>query len=259
MKKYIFLQFIVILILLFVWNFVHLIYENQLEKYEQSLSDFPMILTCSNAETLQNLQIYTNSLNYVKSTSFESDSLLKQQILSRYQIESAGLLLDQISLPAALKIYFQGSQFDRRNKRDLDIFLNTSYPEINIIYNQEFWQHYIGRIDFLNRIFFYSRIFLAIFIIVTMVFLRFHFESGKNHYWQIFRAAGGSKSRRAKQYFLHSLWLCLLPPLINYSACLAARHYDFLSADYDYLFFVSEFLLLCSAAIFARLLMGKKF
>ncbi len=259
MKKATLLQVVIVLVVVTIWNGLHLGFNYQSQRYEQELASVPMILVCSEYKPLQNLKIHLDTLPIVKYTVLESDTLIKKNLIQDYQLNNAALLLGNFNVPSAMKIYFNGSAFTAEEKRELENHLNTSYPEVIINFDENFYKVGLHKIELLEQAYFYSNIFIAVFLFFTIVLLRIYFESRKHEYWRIFRNAGGKRKVRNLQFFLHSLWICIVPVGINFAAYSAARRYDYLPIKMDIRFFAAEFAFIVVTVLISRILMGKKF
>ncbi len=259
MKKATFLQMIIITLILMIWNVLHLSHNYLEERYERELSELPMILVCSDYLPLNNLKTYLDTLNMVLRTQIESDTLIKKNLIDTYQLSDAESLLGSFDVPSVMKIYFQGSRFSSEKKRELEVLFNTSYPEVIVNYDHNFWQMSLRKFELLQKSYYLANIFLAVFLFFTIIFLRIHFESKRHEYWQIFRSAGGSRKIRSRQFFLHSVFICLLPVGFNLATYFVAVRFNYLFIRMDLRFFAAEFILITIAVIFSRIFMGKKF
>ncbi|HPR18132.1 MAG TPA: hypothetical protein PLD62_07790 [Candidatus Cloacimonadota bacterium] len=259
MKKRIFFQVIVIMMILFIWNCLHLGYNYQNRLYEAELSDSPMILICSDLKPLQNLKTALDTTSIVQYTVLEKDSLIKRNLLETYQLNNAEALLGKFNVPSILKIYFRGVEFSAPQKRELETFLNTSYPEVIINYNDTFWQNSLEKIALLKKAYFYSNLFLAVFLLITIVFLRLHFEMKNHEYWRVFVRAGGKRKVRHLRFFLHSLWLCVVPVGLNFGAYFIAMRQHYLPVEMDIRYFPAEGIFVIFSVILSRIFIGKHF
>jgi hypothetical protein len=259
MKKATFLQVIIVLIVITLWNGLHLGFNYQAQRFENELSSVPMILVCSEYEPLKNLKSTLDTLKIIKYTILESDTLIKKNLIRDYQLNKAALLLGNFKVPSAMKIYFNGSSFTEKEKRELENHLNTSYPEVIINFDEHFYQTGLQKIFLLKRAYFYANLLIGVFLFFTIVLLRIFFESRRHEYWRIFRRAGGKKNARSIQFFLHSLWICFVPTGLNFAAYYAVVRFNYLSVRMDIRFFALEFILVVVSVLFARIFMGKKF
>jgi len=259
MKKATFLQIMIILIIILIWNGLHLSHNYLEERYERELSSQPMILVCSDYLPLNNLKTYLDTINIILRTQIESDTLIKKNLIETYQLSQAETLLSSFNVPSVMKIYFRGSGFSFEKKRELEVLLNTSYPEVIANYDHDFWQVNSRKIELLQKSYLFTNIFLAVFLFFTIILLRLHFESKRHEYWQIYRSAGGSRKMRSRQFFLHSVFICLLPVGLNLAAYFAAVRFNYLFIRMDVRLFAAEFVLITIAVIFSRIFMGKKF
>jgi len=259
MKKATFLQIIFILFIVSIWNVLHLGFNYQSERYEKELSSLPMILVCPEQTPLQNIKAYLDTMNIVLRTKLEADTLIKKNLIENYHLTNAESLLGSFDVPSVLKIYFNGSTFNLQKKRELEVFFNTSYPEVIISYDHDFWQIDSRKIELLKKGYFFANIFIAVFLFFSIIFLRIHFESKRHEYWRIFRSAGGKRIIRRRQFLFHSLFICCIPVGLNAAAYFVATHYNYLPVDMNIQIFAVEFILIVIAVIFSRLLMGKNF
>ncbi|MCF7793986.1 MAG: hypothetical protein K9N09_07070 [Candidatus Cloacimonetes bacterium] len=259
MKKATFLQVLIVLVVVAIWNGLHLGFNYQSQRYEQELSSVPMILVCSEYEPLQNLKTHLDTLQIVKYTVLESDTLIKKNLIQDYQLNNAALLLGNFNVPSVMKIYFNGSTFTVDEKRELENHLNTSYPEVIINFDEYFQRVGLRKIDLLERGYFYANILIAVFLFFSIVLLRIYFESRKYDYWRIFRNAGGKRKVRNINFFLHSLWICIIPVGLNFAAYLAALRYDYLPVKMDIRYFAAEFIFVVLSVFISRIFMGNKF
>ena len=259
MKKATFLQVIIVLVIITIWNGLHLGFNYQSQRYENELSSVPMILVCSEYEPLKNLKPNLDALNVIKYTILESDTLVKKNLIRDYQLNKAALLLGNFKVPSVMKIYFNGSSFTEKEKRDLEVHLNTSYPEVIINFDENFHRKGLQKIFLLNRAYFFANVLIGVFLFFCIVLLRIFFESRRHEFWRIFRKAGGRRKARTLQYFLHSLWICIIPVGLNFAAYFAALRFNYLPVRMDVRFFGAEFLLVVVSVLFSRLFMGKKF
>lgn len=259
MKKATFLQVVIVLVIVTIWNGLHLGFNYQSKRYEQDVSSVPMILVCSEYEPLQNLKADLDTRQIVKYTVLESDTLIKRNLIQDYQLNNAALLLGNFNVPSVLKIYFNGSAFTIQDKRELENHLNTSYPEVIINFDENFHRVGLRKIALLERAYFYSNILIAVFLFFTIVLLRIYFESRKHEYWRIFRNAGGRRKARSWQFFLHSVWICIVPVGLNLAAYFAALRCNMVPVEMDIRFFAAEFTFIVLCVLISRIFMGKKF
>lgn len=259
MKKATFLQVVIVLVVVTIWNGLHLGFNYQSQLYEEDLSSVPMILVCSEYEPLQNLKTHLDTLQMVDYTVLESDTLIKKNLIQDYQLNNAALLLGNFNVPSVMKMYFNGSTFTDAKKRELENHLNTSYPEVIINFDEHFHQVGLQKIKLLERAYFYANLLIAVFLFFAIVLLRIYFESRKHEYWRIFRNAGGKRKVRNLQFFLHSLWICIVPAGLNFAAYYLALRYRYLPVKMDIRYFAAEFVFIVFCVLISRIFMGKKF
>lgn len=257
MKKGIFFQIVIITIILLVWNVIHLGYQYQKNIFEEQLAGIPMILISQDVGSLYSLRSEIDSLKIIRNIIIEPDSVIAQNLMSHYQIEEAESLLGNFHLPSIMKIFFTGKEFSSTTKLNLENHLIDLYPQIVINYDNNYWVKSDKKIRLLTQSYYYGNGFLALFLIVTIIFLRLFYESKFHEYWRIYRNSGGKRKKRRKQFFINSLRICLFPIILNFAAYFALQYYNYLPLEIDFRFFAGEFVIVVFSVLLSRLFLGK--
>lgn len=258
MKKGIFFQIVIITVILLVWNVLHLGYQYQKNLLERQLSRIPMILISPELSSLQSLRSEIDSLNFIQNISIEPDSLIARNLMDHYQIAEAEFLLKDFHLPSVMRIFFYGSGFSGAAKMQLENLIQENYDQIIINYDNNFWLQSDRKILLLQKSYLFGNGFLALFLLITMIFLRLFYEAKHHEFWRIYRNSGGKRQKRRRQFFINSLLLCLLPILLNFGAYFALRYFNYLFLEIDYRFFAGEFGVVVFSVLLSRLFLGSQ-
>ena len=256
MKKGIFFQIVIVTLILLVWSVLHLGYKYQKNLFENQLSQIPMILICPDVSSLNSLQTEIDSLKIIRNIIVESDSVIARNLMNNYQLEEAEFLLDVFHLPSIMKIFFTGRNFSSTAKLNLEDRIISKHPQIAINYDNNFWVKSDKKIQLLTKSYYYGNGFLVLFLIVTMVFLRLHFESKRNEYWRIYRSSGGKRKKRRKQFFVSSVFIFLIPIILNLAAYFALQYFDYLVLEIDLHYLAAEYGIVFFSLLLSRIFLG---
>ncbi|MCK4312641.1 MAG: hypothetical protein KAW88_07900 [Candidatus Cloacimonetes bacterium] len=257
MRKGIFLQIVIIIIILVGWNLLHLGYNYQKQVFEGKISSIPMILFSKNINTLDSLNLEINRFDYIKEIKVECDSIVAEKIISSYGLEQAKTILESYTLPCIMKIYFKGQNFKTQQKTELEKLISDKYRKIVSDYNHNLWKINRKKIELLTKAYYAGNGIFIVFLLFISVFLRIHFEMKSNEYWKVFRASGGKRSLRKKQFLLNSFWICLVPIILNVGAYFIITYFKYLNIIIDYRLFGIEFGTLLLSTFITRISLGK--
>ena len=256
MKKGIFFQIVIFTIILLIWNVIHLAFRFQKEQFEKQLAKVPMILISPEVRSLDSLRSYLSSQNFVGNIIIEPDSVIVRNLIEYYQIGEEEFLLHEFHLPSIMKIFLTGRDFSETAKIELESVISENYPEIVINYDNNFWLNTNRKTALLIKSYYYGNGFLALFLIVSVIYLRLFYESKYHEFWRIYRNAGGKRKKRRKQFFINSLLICLIPVFLNFAAYFGLNYYDYLPRTIDYRFFAGELVVIIFSVLLSRLFMG---
>jgi hypothetical protein len=256
LKKGIFLQIIIITIILLIWNALHLGYQYQKDFLEKQLSKIPMILISQDVASLDSLHFDIADKIIIRRIIVEPDSVVALNLMENYQLEEAENLLENFHLPSIMKIFFTGREFSSTAKLNLEDFIMTNYPQIAINYDNHSWVKIDRKISFLTKSYYYGNGFLALFILISIIFLRLYQEAKYHEYWRIYRNSGGKRKKRRQQFFKNSLLLCLLPIFLNLAAYFLLQYLNYLFLEIDLRFFAAEFGFVVFSVLLSRTFLG---
>ena len=239
------------------WNLLHLGYNYQKQVFEGKISSIPMILFSKNINTLDSLNLEINRFDYIKEIKVECDSIVAEKIISSYGLEQAKTILESYKLPCIMKIYFKGQNYQTQQKTELEKLISDKYRKIVADYNHNLWKINRKKIELLTKAYYAGNGIFIVFLLFISVFLRIHFEMKSNEYWKVFRASGGKRSLRKKQFLLNSFWICLVPIILNVGAYFIITYFKYLNIIIDYRLFGIEFGTLLLSTFITRISLGK--
>ncbi|MCD4797257.1 MAG: hypothetical protein K8R49_08835 [Candidatus Cloacimonetes bacterium] len=256
MKKGIFLQVVIIVLIILGWNCFHIGYNYQKQVFENNLSHIPMIVFSMDLNSLDSLFSDISELSYIKETIIESDSTVSEKIIADYGLNGAQNILEKYALPNVMSIYFDGGKFKSVQKDELEKKIRN-YPEIIMNYDIPSWNVSQRKIKILYRTYLIGNGLFILLLLFIMVFLRIHFEMKSNEFWKIFRTSGGTSKIRRKQFLINSLWTSLFPIAFIFIVYFAAIYFQYLQIEIDYRLFGIEFAAMLFSTLIARISLGK--
>ena len=258
MKKGIFFQIIIIIILLVVWDLLHIGYNHQKKVLEVNTSELPMLIFSTDVILLDSLAKKLDDLSFIKNIIIEADSIIAEKLISGYDLDNAKTILSSYKLPSLMKISFDGALFQTPQKEKLDRILSSSeYLELIVNYDSNLWQINRDKLELLTKIYYGGNGLILVLLLFITVFLRIHFEIKSNDFWQIFRSSGGNRKVRRKQFLLNSLWLCFVPLLLVTGLYFAAMYFKYINIQIDYRLFCVEFVAIIISILMSRIFLGK--
>jgi hypothetical protein len=257
-KKGIFFQIIILIILLATWNLLHIGYNHQKKVLEANISELPMLIFSTDVILLDSLAKELDDLSYIRNITIEADSIIAEKLISGYGLDNAKDILSSYRLPSLMNISFDGTAFQTPQKEELKKILTSSgYTELTINYDSDLWQLNRDKLKLLTKIFYGGNALILVLFLLISVFLRIHFEIKSNDFWQIFRSSGGNRKVRRKQFLLNSLWLCFVPLLLATGLYFAAMYFKYINIQIDYRLFGVEFAAIIISILMSRIFLGK--
>ncbi|HCX73126.1 MAG TPA: hypothetical protein DHM37_05355, partial [Candidatus Cloacimonas sp.] len=228
MKRYGFLLFLIIFLIVSCWNTGHLFYQQQLQKWEQEVEDYysnlsviPMVIFSEKAAGLKALKKTIINEEYIHSIEIETNTEVVEKLIEKYHLQEAELLKEKYSLPHVMTIFFDTSAFDAASKQRITQLILAMDENADINYNENLWQEIRGKTaDLKNKIHFLQQILLPIQIGISLLFILFitflwvNFANKNNSYWHVFRKAGGNPKLRNIKFYSLLTMLTLLPVLL---------------------------------------------
>ena len=258
MKKGIFFQIIIIIILLVTWDLLHIGFNHQKKMLEANISELPMFIFSNNVTLLDSLAKEFGNLSFIRNIIIEADSIVAEKLISGYGLDNAKAILSSYNLPSLMKISFDGALFQIPQKEELEKILSSSENIEQIVnYDSDLWQINRNKLELLTKIYWGGNGLILVLLIFIIVFLRIHFEIKSNDFWQIFRSSGGNRKMRRKQFLLNSLWLCFAPLLLVTGLYFAAMYFKYLNIQIDYRLFGVEFAAIIISILMSRIFLGK--
>lgn len=256
MKRGISFQIIVIFIVLLGWNLLHLGYEYQKDVFEDNISASPMMLLSMQENTLEQLKLEIEKNDYIKDITIIQDSTIAQTLINNYDLGSSKDILSSYLLPTAMQINYVGDKFQIEQKQEMERVLLDHSPTVIYYYDNVQWQIDQNKIALLTKGYYAGFGLFIIFVLFISTFLRIHFETKSNIFWEIYRSSGGHFGRR-KQFINNSLYLCFIPLILNVAIYYSLIYFQLLSIEIDYRFFGIELLTLIFSSLFAGIALGK--
>ncbi len=258
MKKRIFLQIIIVLLFLLVGNLLIIGKQYQANLTASKLDDAPILIYSRLYDDLVNLQIQLEQLDYVDYVDIQPDSLIVDELIEVYKLESAFEILQNYKLPSAGQIYIKGTKFNKSNYQQLQNIIFENYRGISINYNEEILDTLEVQLALLDKIFYIMVGIIAFLAIIILTFLRVHFENKHNNYWSVFTKAGGDPYKREKLFWADSVTLSLIPAILIGAGYWGLRYKELLNYEIELLYFGIEFGVLIFITLLARIILGKK-
>ncbi|MDY6915872.1 MAG: hypothetical protein SVM86_06125 [Candidatus Cloacimonadota bacterium] len=229
MKRYGFLLMLIVFVIVSLWNFSHLYYEQKIGELEEELSSYygnlsviPMVVFSEKAAGLKALKQTIEEKKYINSITVENSSQVTQKLIKKYNLQEADLLKDKFELPNVMTIFFHPEHFNEENKNMLNRLILAMDENADINYNENLWQEIQEQTTSLsNKINFYRKINLPLHIVISLVSIFLitlfwvHFENKNNNYWTIFRKAGGNIKIRSLKFYSLGVMLIFLPIIVN--------------------------------------------
>ncbi len=257
MKKGISFQIIVIFMVLFGWNLLHVGYEYQKDVFEDNISASPMMLLSMQENTLEQLKFKIENRDYIKEITIIQDSIVADMLINSYDLRDSNEILRSYLLPTAMQINFVGEEFQIEQKLELErMFLEYS-PAVIHYFDNTRWQENQNKILLLTNGYYIGFGLFIFFMLFISIFLRIHFEIKSNVFWKIYRSSGGHFGRRRKQFFINSLYLCFIPLILNVAIYYSLIYFQLLHFEIDYRFFGIELLTLVLSSLFAGIALGE--
>jgi len=257
-KKGIFFQIIIIIILLATWNFLHIGHGHQKKVLENNISELPMLIFSNDVTLLDSLAKELDDLSFIRNIIIEADSIVAEKLISGYGLDNAKAILSSYNLPSLMKLSFAGETFQIPQKEELEKILSSSeYIELIVNYDSDLWQLNRDKLELLTKIFYGGNALILVLLLFISVFLRIHFEIKSNDFWQIFRSSGGNRKVRRKQFMLNSLWLCFAPLLLVTGIYFATLYFKYINIQIDYRLFGVEFAAIIISILMSRIFLGK--
>ena len=257
MKRGVFLQIFIILIILIIWNLAHLGYDWQREHCQTELSKIPMILISSNDNTFTSLKTKIDTLNFIKSAIIQADSTISQNLCHTYGLVGIEEILSNLTLPNIMKIKFNITHFGVLQKAKLEKIILENQEDIILIYDHDFWKNTQTKLTLLTKIYYLLNAFIITTFFFLAIFVRFHFSIISQEKWKIKRALGGSRKSREKKFWLTSLWLLLVPVILIFGGYFAVNHSGLLKFEIAMYKFGIEFGTLLLIILISRITLRK--
>ena len=258
MKKGIFFQIIIIIILLTTWDLLHIGYNHQKKIIEANISELSMFIFSNNITLLDSFAKELNDLFFIRNIIIEADSIVAEKLISGYGLDNAKAILSSYNLPSLMKISFDGTDFQTPQKEELEKILSSSeYIELIVNYDSDLWQINRNKLELLTKIYYSGNLLLLVLLVFIIIFLRIHFEIKSNDFWKVFRSSGGNRKIRRKQFILNSLWLCFAPLLLVTGLYFAAMYFKYINIQIDYRLFGVEFAVIIISILMSRVFLGK--
>ncbi|MBT3168303.1 MAG: hypothetical protein HN952_08105 [Candidatus Cloacimonetes bacterium] len=257
MKRGIFLQIFIILIILIIWNLAHLGYDWQREHCQTELSKIPMILISSDDNAFSSLKTKIDTLNFIKSAVIQADSTISQNLLHTYGLVGIEEILSNLTLPNIMKIKFNITHFGILQKAKLEKIISKNQEDIILIYDHDFWKATQVRLTLLTKAYYLLNVFIIAVLLFLTIFIRFHFAIISQEKWKIKRALGGSRKSREKSFWLTSLWLLLIPFTLIFGGYFAVNHFGLLKFEIATYKFGIEFGTLLLIILISRITLRK--
>jgi hypothetical protein len=258
MNKGIILIFVIILLALLIWDSLSCAYFQQKMVLDNEIAEKPVLLISNSSSALDSLGSLLQNHSLVNTYSIERDSLISNILIETYRLEKARNILSKYDLPDVMKIYLKGSTLDIHTYLELENMIKLKYPDVIYRYNiDHLLKHYENSIFLLNSYYAANGI-LMLFLLLLLIFLRYHFEVKKNNYWKIFIEAGGYSNYRNKQFWLNSLLLCIVPLLLTVGVYYLLFAYKLIIFTIDPYLFLIQFSTLLLSTVISRIPLGVK-
>ncbi|MDP8268848.1 MAG: hypothetical protein P9L97_08990 [Candidatus Tenebribacter davisii] len=253
MKKGIFFQIIVIFFILLGWNLLHIGYDFQKDLFERNISSLPMMVLSMQENTLEQVKIRIEKKDYIEDIIIIQDSVIAQTLISNYDLVEGNEILRSYILPTAMQINFRGEIFQIEQKQELDKILLEYSPGVIHYFDDQRWQIDQNKISLLTKAYYAGFGIFIIFMMFIAILLRVHFEMKNDHFWKIFHSSGGNYRKRGTQYFINSIYICLIPLILNLAIYYTIRYMQLLSVKIDYKIFGIEILTIIISSVFAAI------
>lgn len=258
MKRRLFWQFLFIFILLAVWNVGHYAYQWQKKSYQQSIEVLPLVIFCSEGAMCDSLATKLDEKFYIKTIEIDDNQTISEILVNEYGLSEAQEVLKTHSLPQVIKVFFHGALFSIQEKADLRDILLENQQQISWNYNDSYWGHFNKRLQLLEDANLYGMILLGAILLIFSCYFRVRSEMKLDAFWDIFRSSGGSYSKRETLFWIHSLFLILLPIAIHFGIYFYLQHTQTIQIPYEMIQFAYQFGLLLFVTLLSRLFLGKR-
>lgn len=259
MRSRIFLQIVVVIVFLLLWNILIIGKQYQEELSSRKLDDVPVLLYSRLFDDLVDLKQELETQDYIDHVEIQQDTLIAQELIEVYKLESAFEVLKNYKLPSIGQIFVKGIKFNKAKYQQLQNLIFEKYHGISINYKEDLLNSLEIRFKLLEKIFFIIAGVLIILALIVVSFLRIHFEHHHNNYWQVFSQSGGDPYKREKIFWGDSIYLTILPMILVGGAYWGLQYKDLLPYKIDLLYLGIEFGILIFITVLSRLILGKKF
>jgi hypothetical protein len=226
--------------------------------YRQSIEALPLIIFCEDVKLTDSLITELKQKNYVALIEVDDNQKIGEILIREYGLSEAQEILRNHSLPYVIKVYFVGMNFNIPEKADLRDFLLKNEGFISWKYNDDYWSHFMKRIQLLHDVYLYANILIALILFIFGCYFRVRSEIKRDSYWNIYRAAGGSFKKRELYFWIHSLYLTILPAVLHFAVYSFLLHKEYVSFSIDLIYFAYQFGLLIFITLLSRLILWKR-
>lgn len=258
MNKAILALFFIILLLLIIWNSIPYAYHLQDQIYNKEVMQTPVLVISESSSQLDSLAVLLQDHSMIRDIQIERDSLITEKLIKNYRLEKARTILLKYDLPDVMHIYLTGNETNFITYKELENLIALKYPDLILRYDPEIILQHDLKTDHLRYIYYMVNAAIALFILILITFLRYHFEVRKNYYWKIFREAGGHTNQRNRQYWLNSLLLILGPLALVFLTYLVLAENDIIKFSIDRYLFIIQFTILMLGSFLSRIFLGVK-
>jgi hypothetical protein len=258
MNKSILALFFIILLLLIIWNTIPYAYHLQKQFYNKEIMQTPVLVISASGSRLDSLAALLQDQNIISKIVIERDSLITEKLIKNYQLEKARSILLKYDLPDVMHIYLEGNETNYIAYKELEDLVSFTYPDLKFRYDPDMILRHDLKSDKLFTIYFLVNAAVALFVLILITFLRYHFEVKKNYYWKIFREAGGRSNHRNRQYWLNSVLLILSPVALILAIYYLLSEYNLITFRIDQYLFIIQFTILLLGSFLSRIFLGVK-
>ena len=258
MNRSILALFLITLLLLIIWNTIPYAYHVQKQLYNEEIMQTPILVISESGSRLDSLAILLQDHSMIRKIVIERDSLITENLIRNYQLEKARVILLKYDLPDVMHIYLEGNETNYIAYTELENLVSIKYPGLNFRYDPDMILQHDLKNDKLFSIYLFVNLAVALFILILITFLRYHFEIKKNYYWKIFREAGGRSNHRNRQYWLNSLLLILSPLALILATYFILTEYNLITFGIDRYLFIIQFTILLLGSFLSRIFLGVK-
>jgi hypothetical protein len=235
----------------------HYAYQWQKQSYRDSIEVLPLVIFCGEEALCDSLATKLDEKYYTKTIEIDDNQTISEILVNEYGLSEAQEVLQTHSLPQVIKVFFDGALFSVPEKADLRDILLENQQKISWNYNDSYWGHFNRRLQLLEEVNLYGMILLAGIILIFSCYFRVRSEMKLDSFWNIYRSSGGSYRKRETLFWIHSLFLIILPIAIHFGINFYVTYTNLIMIPFEMIQFAYQFGLLLFVTLLSRLFLGK--